>query len=171
MEHIKKNFGFGCMRLPMKDGEVDIEQTCRMVDAFLENGFNVGIFCTCPRAEGGDLRLHLQDQPLQFFLALLTGFGVDVPGVLLAVRPYWRVTAFPEVLPKLADAPSSWSTPGRFNRHKVLLWGFVCLFRYGLHFRLGDPLVDVQRRFSPHLVGDVGIGVQRGRRGDMADNS
>jgi len=40
MEHIKKNFGFGCMRLPMKDGEVDIEQTCRMVDAFLENGFN-----------------------------------------------------------------------------------------------------------------------------------
>ena len=40
MEHIKKNFGFGCMRLPMKDGEVDIRQTCRMVDAFLENGFN-----------------------------------------------------------------------------------------------------------------------------------
>ncbi len=40
MEKIKKNFGFGCMRLPMKDGEVDIEQTCQMVDAFLENGFN-----------------------------------------------------------------------------------------------------------------------------------
>ena len=40
MDWIKKNFGFGCMRLPMKDGEVDTEQTCRMVDAFLENGFN-----------------------------------------------------------------------------------------------------------------------------------
>ncbi len=40
MEKIKKNFGFGCMRLPMKDGEVDKEQTCRMVDAFLESGFN-----------------------------------------------------------------------------------------------------------------------------------
>lgn len=40
MEKIKKNFGFGCMRLPMKDGEVDIAQTCQMVDAFLENGFN-----------------------------------------------------------------------------------------------------------------------------------
>ena len=40
MENIKKNFGFGCMRLPMKGGEVDIEQTCRMVDVFLENGFN-----------------------------------------------------------------------------------------------------------------------------------
>ena len=39
MEKIKKNFGFGCMRLPMKDGEVDTKETCRMVDAFLGNGF------------------------------------------------------------------------------------------------------------------------------------
>ena len=37
---IKKNFGFGCMRLPMKGGEVDLEETTRMVDYFLENGFN-----------------------------------------------------------------------------------------------------------------------------------
>lgn len=40
MENKKKNLGFGCMRLPMKDGDVDTEQTCRMVDVFLENGFN-----------------------------------------------------------------------------------------------------------------------------------
>ena len=40
MEQIKKNFGFGCMRLPMKDGEVDAEEFSKMVDAFLENGFN-----------------------------------------------------------------------------------------------------------------------------------
>lgn len=40
MERIKKNFGFGAMRLPMKDGQVDIPQTCRMVDAFLDAGFN-----------------------------------------------------------------------------------------------------------------------------------
>lgn len=40
MENIKKNFGFGCMRLPMLDGEVDIEQTKDMVDLFLERGFN-----------------------------------------------------------------------------------------------------------------------------------
>lgn len=39
-EEVKKNFGFGCMRLPMKDGEVDREEMCRMVDIFLENGFN-----------------------------------------------------------------------------------------------------------------------------------
>ena len=37
---IKKNFGFGCMRLPMKDGEVDIGQFSQMVDEFLAAGFN-----------------------------------------------------------------------------------------------------------------------------------
>ena len=40
MERIQKNFGFGCMRLPMKDGQVDKAEMCRMVDIFLENGFN-----------------------------------------------------------------------------------------------------------------------------------
>ena len=39
-EFIKGNFGFGCMRLPMKEGEVDIEQTKEMVDYFLDHGFN-----------------------------------------------------------------------------------------------------------------------------------
>jgi len=37
---IKKNFGFGCMRLPMAGDQVDLEETCRMVDAFLEADFN-----------------------------------------------------------------------------------------------------------------------------------
>ena len=37
---IKKNFGFGCMRLPMLNGEVDQTQMCAMVDTFIENGFN-----------------------------------------------------------------------------------------------------------------------------------
>lgn len=40
MENIKKNFGFGCMRLPLKDGEIDLAETSRMVDYFLEQGFN-----------------------------------------------------------------------------------------------------------------------------------
>ena len=39
-EEVKKNFGFGCMRLPMKGEEVDWEQTAQMVDTFLANGFN-----------------------------------------------------------------------------------------------------------------------------------
>jgi len=39
-ELIQKNFGFGFMRLPMIGEDVDIPQTCKMVDTFLENGFN-----------------------------------------------------------------------------------------------------------------------------------
>ena len=33
MDRIKKNFGFGCMRLPMIGEEVDIEQTKQLGDA------------------------------------------------------------------------------------------------------------------------------------------
>ena len=40
MDRIKKKLGFGMMRLPMQGTEVDIDQTCRMVDAFLDAGFN-----------------------------------------------------------------------------------------------------------------------------------
>ena len=36
----QKNFGFGCMRLPMQGENVDIPETKRMVDAFWEAGFN-----------------------------------------------------------------------------------------------------------------------------------
>ena len=40
MDQIQKNFGFGCIRLPMQGENVDIPETKRMVDAFLEAGFN-----------------------------------------------------------------------------------------------------------------------------------
>ena len=40
MDRIQKNFGFGFMRLPMAGEEVDIPQTTKMVDTFLEAGFN-----------------------------------------------------------------------------------------------------------------------------------
>lgn len=39
-EGVKTQFGFGCMRLPMIGSKVDIPQTKRMVDAFLDAGFN-----------------------------------------------------------------------------------------------------------------------------------
>ena len=39
-ENVKKKFGFGCMRLPMKGSEVDKEEFSEMVDTFLGNGFN-----------------------------------------------------------------------------------------------------------------------------------
>ena len=37
---IHGNFGFGCMRLPMKGGEVDLELFSAMADAFVGAGFN-----------------------------------------------------------------------------------------------------------------------------------
>ena len=35
-----ENFGFGCMRLPMKDGQVNEDEFCRMADAFIASGLN-----------------------------------------------------------------------------------------------------------------------------------
>ena len=40
MDRIRKNFGFGMMRLPLENGEIDFDQTSKMVDAFLSSGFN-----------------------------------------------------------------------------------------------------------------------------------
>ena len=40
MDKIKGKLGFGCMRLPYIGEEIDIEQTNKMVDIFLESGFN-----------------------------------------------------------------------------------------------------------------------------------
>ncbi len=37
---IKGNLGFGCMRLKMIDDEVDKAEFCRMIDAFIDAGFN-----------------------------------------------------------------------------------------------------------------------------------
>ena len=39
-EEVKRNFGFGCMRLPMIGEEVDTQEVNRMVDAFIDAGFN-----------------------------------------------------------------------------------------------------------------------------------
>ena len=40
MDRIKKNFGFGCMRLPMNGEEVNLEEFSKMVDAYMAAGFN-----------------------------------------------------------------------------------------------------------------------------------
>ncbi len=37
---MNKKLGFGCMRLPMKGEEVDYEEFNRMIDYYIENGFN-----------------------------------------------------------------------------------------------------------------------------------
>ena len=58
-DNIHKNFGFGCMRLPMVNGEVDKAETCRMVDAFLAAGFNY--FDTAHGYLGGKSETALRD--------------------------------------------------------------------------------------------------------------
>lgn len=57
--NIKKNFGFGFMRLPMTGDQVDYEQTCRMVDTFLESGFNY--FDTAHGYLGGKSEIALRE--------------------------------------------------------------------------------------------------------------
>ena len=37
---MKKNFGFGCMRLPMIGDDIDTDAFCAMIDKFIESGFN-----------------------------------------------------------------------------------------------------------------------------------
>ena len=37
---MEKLLGFGCMRLPMKENEVDYEEFNKMIDYFMDNGFN-----------------------------------------------------------------------------------------------------------------------------------
>ena len=39
-ENVKGKLGFGCMRLPMKDGEVDTQHFSAMIDRFMDMGFN-----------------------------------------------------------------------------------------------------------------------------------
>lgn len=39
-ENVKKNFGFGCMRFPMINDKEDIPQIQKMIDEFIEAGFN-----------------------------------------------------------------------------------------------------------------------------------
>ena len=58
-DNIRKNFGFGFMRLPMIGEEVDIPQTKQMVDTFLEKGFNS--FDTAHGYINGKSELALKD--------------------------------------------------------------------------------------------------------------
>ena len=56
---IMGKFGFGCMRLPMINGEVDMPQFCEMVDAFLSSGLNY--FDTAHGYLDGKSELALRD--------------------------------------------------------------------------------------------------------------
>ena len=66
---VKKNFGFGCMRLPMQGEEVDLAQFSQMVDEYLAAGFNC--FDTARVYLGGKsehlpIRQYLKDAAKEF---------------------------------------------------------------------------------------------------------
>ena len=75
-----------------------------------------------------DLRFHLHDQHLQFLLALLTGVGVDIAGVLFTIGPLGRVAAFEEMVVDLTDAAGAGSA---LAAHIGLEVGHSRLFRLG----------------------------------------
>ena len=56
---IHGNFGFGCMRLPMKDGKVNYNEFCRMADAFIASGLNY--FDTAHGYIGGQSETAIRD--------------------------------------------------------------------------------------------------------------
>ena len=58
--NIKKNFGFGCMRLPMLDNDtVDYNEFNKMIDYFFEQGFNY--FDTAHGYLGGKSEIALRE--------------------------------------------------------------------------------------------------------------
>ena len=118
----------------------------------------------------GDLRLHLPDQGGQFFLALRLGFGVDIPCHAPTVDD-GGVAALPQVGVDPADAAGARLAPLAFvgpeGAGRQFLGRSLPLFpRLGL----ADAPVDLVRRALPHGVGDVGVGVQGGGAGYMADD-
>lgn len=56
---MEKKLGFGCMRLPMKDNEVDYEEFNKMIDFYMENGFNY--FDTAHGYIGGKSETAIRD--------------------------------------------------------------------------------------------------------------
>lgn len=56
---IHGNFGFGCMRLPMRDSKVDYDEFSRMADAFIASGLNY--FDTAHGYIGGQSETAIRD--------------------------------------------------------------------------------------------------------------
>lgn len=59
IDNVKKNFGFGCMRLPVKDNKVDYEEFTKMADKFMSEGFNY--FDTARVYLGGQSETAIRD--------------------------------------------------------------------------------------------------------------
>ena len=124
---------------------------------------------THPVLDGFPLCVHLPDEHLQLFLALLPGVSVDAFGVLGAVRPGGRVAPLKKMVVEFRDAPGSRLSGAPGHRLEVnegillLLWSI-------LRHLVAQATVDLGGGFTEHIAGDVGINVQRGRRRHMAQH-
>ena len=119
----------------------------------------------------GNLRFHLEDHLCQQPFTVLSGFSVDVAGMLFAVRPDGGIAAFPQMIIDLSDAPGAWFTAFPFVRLESAgseLLGCGSRLRCGLD--LADSMVNLSCRRLPHLVSDMRVDVQRGAAGHMADH-
>ncbi|MGZ0082915.1 aldo/keto reductase [Thomasclavelia ramosa] len=56
---MENKFGFGCMRLPMKNDEVDYDEFNQMIDLYMQEGFNY--FDTAHGYLGGKSEIALRD--------------------------------------------------------------------------------------------------------------
>lgn len=119
---------------------------------------------------GGDLCLHFPDQFCQLFLTLGFRFRVDIPGHALSIDD-GGVSALPEVVIDLADTAgarlAALAFVGLEDGGRRVSWRRVNLLG-GLAF--DDPTVDLGCGSPLHLIGHMGIDVQRGAAGHMADD-
>ena len=129
------------------------------------------LVCVQPLLFSGDLHFHLEDHLRQQPLTVLSGLGVDVAGMLFAVRPDWGVAALPQMVVDLSDAPGSCLAPLALVRPECAGSGFLCGgFCFCRKLGLADSPVDFACRCLPHLIGDVGVDVQRGAAGHVPDH-
>ena len=103
--------------------------------------------------------------------AKLPVMGINIAGPLHPVRPHRRVPPFPQVVIDLADTAGARFAPlSLVGLEGAGGWFLGGGFLSGFRFGSPDSLVDLVRRVLPHGIGDVGVGVQGGGGGDMADD-
>lgn len=98
--------------------------------------------------------------------------GINVAWTLLPIGPDRGVPALPQMVVDLGDAARACFAPLTLVGLEGAgggLSGRCSSFCQGISF--ADPLVDLCRRRPAHLVGDMGVDVQRSAAGHVADDS
>ena len=120
---------------------------------------------------GGNLCLHLSYHFRQQFFTFLLAVGIDVAGVFFTVWPDRGIPPLPEFLVDLGDTACASFAPLAFVGLEgagsgLLRRSFGCCLRISL----ANALVNLHCRCPAHIVGDVGVDIQRGAAGDMTND-